>query len=196
MQPQTEADTQMPPTERPRLDGILREMLRGERRRISGGGDPYFVCHDVSLDEMATVKPTTIAELINIKGIKAVKAAQYGAQFLAVIAKRPDVSSTRIYTLDEAIALHNTACLYHKTKPTKSIRWMEKCVESKRQLLGPDHSSTRLSENALNDWRAQLHRTDEFPLQVLADLLPDLIMGDQAIPTFQEGEIDLVLIQL
>lgn len=71
-------------------------MLRIERLRLAGSGDPYFVCHDVSLDEMATFKPRTLDALKQLKGIKDRKASQYGAQFLAVIALRPDIVYERI----------------------------------------------------------------------------------------------------
>jgi hypothetical protein len=40
------------------------------------------------------------------------------------------------------------------------------------------------------------HAADELPLQIVADLLPNLVVGDQAVPTLQEREVDLVLIQL
>ena len=40
------------------------------------------------------------------------------------------------------------------------------------------------------------HRTDEFPLQVIANLAPNLIVSDQAVSALQEREIDLVLVQL
>ena len=104
----------------PKLDGILRDMLRSERRRITNGEfDSYYVCHDVSIDEMATFKPSTIDALKKIKGIKTGKASQYGARFLAVIAKRPDITFERIYTLDELMARRNSEALAEMIKRMK-----------------------------------------------------------------------------
>ncbi len=150
-------------SDQPKLDGILRDMLIEERRRIAEKCDIrsfYYICHDISIDEMATFKPQTLEDIKKIKGIKSIKADQYGNKFLGVISKRPTISYTRIYSLDEAIKLHNSACTFYLVSDVdKAIEYMKLALESKRQLLGPTHSSTRLSEDVFNEWTSKITRS-------------------------------------
>lgn len=76
----TQAD--LAPDEQP-----LFEELRHLRRRIAQekGVPPYIVFGDVTLREMARLRPGTPEELATITGVGARKLAEYGAAFLAAI---------------------------------------------------------------------------------------------------------------
>jgi ATP-dependent DNA helicase RecQ len=49
------------------------------------GIEPFQVFHNSSLEEMATIKPTTHSEFLSVSGVGPVKLEQYGDSFLQVI---------------------------------------------------------------------------------------------------------------
>jgi ATP-dependent DNA helicase RecQ len=69
------------------VDGALFERLRAVRLEIarSRGVPPYVIFHDVTLREMARVRPSTLEGLLTVKGIGARKADDLGDLFLAAI---------------------------------------------------------------------------------------------------------------
>ena len=68
-------------------DEKLFELLKAERKKIarSKGLPPYIIFQDPSLEEMATVYPTTREELAQINGVGMGKVAKFGASFLKLI---------------------------------------------------------------------------------------------------------------
>ncbi len=68
-------------------DEKLFELLKAERKKVarSKGLPPYVIFQDPSLEEMATVYPTTREELAQINGVGMGKVAKFGASFLKVI---------------------------------------------------------------------------------------------------------------
>jgi ATP-dependent DNA helicase RecQ len=68
-------------------DAGLVELLRGWRRERSrtDGVPAYVVLHDATLDELAAVRPTSLAELGRVKGFGPVKVERYGEDLLAVL---------------------------------------------------------------------------------------------------------------
>jgi ATP-dependent DNA helicase RecQ len=70
------------------VDQALFERLRTLRKLLAAksGVPPYVVFHDTSLQAIAVAKPTSIDQLVGLKGIGDRKAARYGAQVLAVVA--------------------------------------------------------------------------------------------------------------
>jgi ATP-dependent DNA helicase RecQ len=70
------------------VDRDLFERLRTLRLEIarSRGVPPYVIFHDTTLREMARLKPTTIPELLGVKGVGARKAEDLGEAFVALIA--------------------------------------------------------------------------------------------------------------
>ena len=68
-------------------DEALFERLRRLRRMIADqlGVPPYIVFHDSALVEMAAAKPSTLAELGEVKGVGAKKLERYGSAFLSVL---------------------------------------------------------------------------------------------------------------
>ncbi len=79
-------------------DDSLFEALRALRLQLARarGVPPYVIFHDTTLRELATVKPTTAGELLEVGGIGERKAAVYGEAVLEVIStwvsqkRRPD----------------------------------------------------------------------------------------------------------
>jgi ATP-dependent DNA helicase RecQ len=68
-------------------DRALFEVLRGLRRTIAQdrGVPPYLVFSDVSLRDMARLRPTLPHEFLEVKGVGDWKAEEFGSQFLAAI---------------------------------------------------------------------------------------------------------------
>lgn len=71
------------------LDLPLKKMLISLRRDIAQKKElpTYVIFQDVSLDQMATMYPTTIDDLKNIQGVGEGKAKRYGKPFLELIKK-------------------------------------------------------------------------------------------------------------
>jgi ATP-dependent DNA helicase RecQ len=69
------------------VDGALFERLRAVRLDAarSRGVPPYVIFHDVTLREMARLRPTTHDALLAVKGVGARKASDLGDLFLAAI---------------------------------------------------------------------------------------------------------------
>lgn len=68
-------------------DEKLFELLKAERKKVAKSKNlpPYIIFQDPSLEEMATVYPTTKEELAQINGVGMGKVAKFGAPFLKVI---------------------------------------------------------------------------------------------------------------
>lgn len=71
------------------LDPKLLEILKDIRRQVATqqGIQPWIVFMENSLEEMATMYPTTMKELENIQGVSKGKALKYGKKFIEFIAK-------------------------------------------------------------------------------------------------------------
>jgi ATP-dependent DNA helicase RecQ len=69
------------------VDGALFERLRAVRLDIarSRGVPPYVIFHDVTLREMARLRPSSVDALLAVKGVGARKASDLGDVFLAAI---------------------------------------------------------------------------------------------------------------
>lgn len=68
-------------------DEKLFELLKAERKKVAKakGLPPYVIFQDPSLEEMATVYPTSKEELAQINGVGMGKVAKFGATFLKLI---------------------------------------------------------------------------------------------------------------
>src|SRR5690606_13637857 len=68
-------------------DEKLFELLQAERKKLAKSKNlpPYVIFQDPSLEEMATVYPTTKAELAQINGVGMGKVEKFGAPFLRLI---------------------------------------------------------------------------------------------------------------
>ncbi len=71
----------------PAYDEKLFDLLKSERKRVAKSKNlpPYVIFQDPSLEEMATVYPTTKEELAQINGVGMGKVVKFGAPFLKLI---------------------------------------------------------------------------------------------------------------
>ena len=67
------------------VESSLFEELRAVRRHLAAGKPAYTVLSDQVLHDIARHRPTTLAELGNIKGMGPVKLERYGSALLAVV---------------------------------------------------------------------------------------------------------------
>jgi ATP-dependent DNA helicase RecQ len=69
------------------VDAALFEKLRAVRLDVarSRGVPPYVIFHDVTLRDMARLRPTSLDSLLTVKGVGARKADDLGDLFLAAI---------------------------------------------------------------------------------------------------------------
>lgn len=93
----------LPVSSGPAYDEKLFELLKAERKRVAKtkGLPPYVIFQDPSLEEMATVYPTTKEELAQINGVGMGKVAKFGAPFLKLIATY--VEENEIETASEVV---------------------------------------------------------------------------------------------
>jgi ATP-dependent DNA helicase RecQ len=68
-------------------DATLFSALKETRLALSKAQKvpPYIICHDKTLREIATIKPTSEAELMQISGMGARKINKYGAEFIQTV---------------------------------------------------------------------------------------------------------------
>lgn len=67
----------------PELFAMLQDLRKDMSRKL--GIPPYVIFQDVSLEQMATVYPISLEELVNIPGVGVGKAHRYGKEFIALI---------------------------------------------------------------------------------------------------------------
>lgn len=69
------------------LDSVLLKMLMDVRKKVAveKGVQPWVVFDEASLNEMATMYPTSVEELSKISGISDGKARKYGRKFISLI---------------------------------------------------------------------------------------------------------------
>jgi DNA helicase-2/ATP-dependent DNA helicase PcrA len=70
-------------------DAKLFEALRDLRRHLAAGKPAYTVLADAALQDIATRRPTSLAQLASIHGIGPTKLDRYGAALLAVVEDHP-----------------------------------------------------------------------------------------------------------
>jgi ATP-dependent DNA helicase RecQ len=93
--PKTRAERRATEGARPRknfsvgMDGGLFEALRALRRNLAAehGVPPYVVFGDVTLQDLARRRPTTLEAFLRVHGVGINKAKQYGTPFLEEIAR-------------------------------------------------------------------------------------------------------------
>ncbi len=73
-------------------DKTLYDMIKGLRKKVAKEKDlpPYVIFQEPSMEEMATLYPTTMDDLIKIVGVGESKARKFGKPFLTMIEKYVD----------------------------------------------------------------------------------------------------------
>ncbi len=82
-----------PATSLGQADAGLLEALRAWRTRASDGKPAYTVAHNSTLELIASLRPTSLAELEQIKGIGPAFVTRHGEQVLALVAQTPVLSA-------------------------------------------------------------------------------------------------------
>jgi ATP-dependent DNA helicase RecQ len=84
---ENETPEEVPATGGKAYDERLFELLKAERKKVakSKGLPPYVIFQDPSLEEMATVYPTSREELAQINGVGMGKVTKFGSPFLKLI---------------------------------------------------------------------------------------------------------------
>jgi ATP-dependent DNA helicase RecQ len=84
-------------------DEKLFELLKAERKKVAKSKDlpPYVIFQDPSLEEMATLYPTTREELAQINGVGMGKVTKFGAPFLKLISNY--VEDNEIITASDVV---------------------------------------------------------------------------------------------
>ena len=69
------------------IDTLLFQKLSDLRRQLASEFKlpPYYIFHDKSLRQMATILPCDFEELKNVSGVGEAKLEKYGAKFISVI---------------------------------------------------------------------------------------------------------------
>lgn len=78
------------------------EALKSLRASLAKQQDvpAYVICHDASLREIATLRPTTLEQLAAVSGFGETKVAKYGEQIISVV--EPKAKEARILSATEA----------------------------------------------------------------------------------------------
>jgi len=78
------------PADWPDPDDRVVASLRAWRLEIArhSGVPPYVVLHDVTIEAIASLRPSSLKELLSVPGLGPVKAGRYGPSLLAVVADR------------------------------------------------------------------------------------------------------------
>ncbi len=84
-QPQRPVVAVKPGSDLTAAESVLFEELRSVRRHLAAGKPAYTVLSDQALHDIARSRPTTLADLGDIKGMGPVKLERYGNALLAVI---------------------------------------------------------------------------------------------------------------
>ncbi|MGB0524301.1 MAG: DNA helicase RecQ [Flammeovirgaceae bacterium] len=71
------------------FDRVLFDMLKKERKSVAKkkGLPPYVIFQESSLEEMATIYPTSMEELVQVNGVGMGKARKFGKSFIDLITK-------------------------------------------------------------------------------------------------------------
>ena len=189
-------------------DARLFEMLKVLRKKMAKERDlpPYVIFQDPSLEEMATVYPTTNDELASVNGVGMGKVNKFGKEFLELIQQYVDDneietandivvkssvnrSKTKIFIIqqiDRKIDLEEIA-------ESKSITFAELLTEIENICF----SGTKLNldyyiDNVLDDEKQET--IFEYFLNSESDSIDDAL-GDETMADFSEEDVRLMRIK-
>jgi ATP-dependent DNA helicase RecQ len=189
-------------------DTKLFEMLKALRKQIAKQKDlpPYVIFQDPSLEEMATVYPTTKDELANVNGVGMGKVNKFGKEFIDLIKKYVDDND--IITAAEVVVKSSVNKSKIKIYIIQQIDRkvdLEEIAEAKglsfEELLTEIEnicfSGTKLNldyyiDEALDDQKQD--QITEYFLNAESDSIEDALQSDE-IEEFSEEELRLMRIK-
>lgn len=179
------------------LDPVLLDMLKNVRKEVAHQHNlqPWIVFMENSLEEMATMYPTTLKELENIQGVSKSKAIKYGKKFVELIAKY--VEENDITKVDEFImkSVVNKSGLkvfiiqnIDKKIPLETIAKMKdlKLVDLLQEMETIVSSGTKLNlDYCINEY------VDEYDQEDMVDFFHSSESGDikDALSVLKENNI-------
>jgi len=189
-------------------DTKLFEMLKALRKQIAKQKDlpPYVIFQDPSLEEMATVYPTTKDELANVNGVGMGKVNKFGKEFIDLIKKYVDDND--IITAAEVVVKSSVNKSKIKIYIIQQIDRkvdLEEIAEAKglafEELLTEIEnicfSGTKLNldyyiDEALDDQKQD--QITEYFLNAESDSIEDALQSDE-VEEFSEEELRLMRIK-
>jgi ATP-dependent DNA helicase RecQ len=179
------------------LDPQLLEMLKDVRKQVAQQHNlqPWIIFMENSMEEMATMYPTTLKELENIQGVSKSKAIKYGKKFVETIAKY--VEENDITKVDEFImkSVVNKSGLkvfiiqnIDKKIPLETIAKMKdlKLVDLLHEMETIVSSGTKLNlDYCINEY------VDEYDQEDMFDFFHNSESGDiqEAVQVLKENNI-------
>lgn len=132
----------------------LFEQLKQTRRAVAAAASlpAEAVFNDPALLEMATKRPATVEELLNISGVSERKAVRYGKRFIAAIRKFEGMSASMPQgsTYKETLILHNARVPLGEIADIKGVK-----VET---ILS--HLAHLIDEDMISDFASYISRRD------------------------------------
>ena len=132
----------------------LFEQLKQTRRAVAAAASlpAEAVFNDPALLEMATKRPATLEDLLNISGVSERKAVRYGKRFIAAIRKFEGMSASMPQgsTYKETLILHNARVPLGEIADIKGVK-----VET---ILG--HLAHLIDEDMISDFASYISRRD------------------------------------
>lgn len=179
------------------LDPALLAMLKDLRKQVASQHNlqPWIIFMENSLEEMATMYPTTLKELENISGVSKGKAMKYGKKFVELIAQY--VEENEIEKVDEFVmkSVVNKGGLkvfiiqnIDKKIPLETIARMKdiKIMELLQEMETIVSSGTKLNiDYCINDY------VDEYDQDDMYDYFHNSESGDlsEAIDLLKENNL-------
>ncbi len=163
----------------PQLYGMLLELRKEKSNKL--GLPPYIIFQDISLEQMATVYPITLEELMNIQGVGVGKAHRYGKDFVDLIKKHCDDNE-----------IERPEDLRIRTVPKKSILKVKIIQSIDRKIALDDIAEAQNIdfEDLLAEIEAIVYSGTKLNIDYFLEDVMDEDHVDDIYEYFKESEID------
>ncbi len=163
----------------PVLYGMLVDLRKEKSNKLSL--PPYVIFQDVSLEQMATVYPVTLDELMNIQGVGVGKAHRYGKDFVELIKRHCEENE-----------IERPEDLRIRTVPKKSILKVKiiQSIDRKIPLDDIAEAQNIEFEALLDEIEAIVYSGTKLNIDYFLDDVMDEDHIDDIYEYFREGETD------
>ncbi|MEQ9098778.1 MAG: DNA helicase RecQ [Imperialibacter sp.] len=184
-----EEDAEKVPTTTKAYDEALFEMLRNLRKKVAKQMDlpPYVVFQDPSLEEMATIYPTTKDELAQINGVGMGKVAKFGKPFLETIAK---------YVEENDIETASDVVVKSAGQKSKIKIFIIQQIDRKVDLEEIAEAKSMAMEEIINEIEHICYSGTKLNLEYYIDQVLDEDRQDDIIDYFMNAETDSIAVAL
>jgi ATP-dependent DNA helicase RecQ len=184
-----EEDAEKVPTTAKAYDEALFEMLRNLRKKVAKQMDlpPYVVFQDPSLEEMATIYPTTKDELAQINGVGTGKVVKFGKPFLETIAK---------YVEENDIETASDVVVKSAGQKSKIKIFIIQQIDRKVDLEEIAEAKSMAMEEIINEIEHICYSGTKLNLEYYIDQVLDEDRQDEIIDYFMNAETDSIAVAL